>query len=500
MTRSQNSSTYGLKKASTKSSRTALIMGTALASIALTGCASTAPRADASVSKAQIALDKGKVSKAIALAEEAVFADPRNAAHRSLLGAAYLEAGRFQSAATSFEDAMKLGDDSARTVLSYALAKVATGDNASALSKLQANQQAINPADYGLAVALAGKPENGTHVLVNALRAGQNSAKMRQNLAYAYALAGNWRAARVMAAEDVPADQLDARLSKWAAMASPEAYTARVADLLQVTAQSDAGQPQRLALANFPSTQQMVAEAAATSPAPVAQPARPAIAAAKPAKVETVAVKPAAPKPAPAPAVAPAPKKIEKVDPSVAQIFAATGQTPAKKPAVAAPKPVAKQTRVTASPSGTSGSRFVSNPVVQKLPVAAARPAPKRVAKAPVAAPKPAPQRRVASSAPKADTHLVQLGSYSSRTEAERGWKVIKSKFPQLASHDVVITQAEVKGKTYFRVAAAGFGQSSARSMCRTVKASGRGCFAYAAANPPAGAVDRGVRIAARSR
>ena len=44
---------------------------------------------------------------------------------------------------------------------------------------------------------------------------------VRQNLAYAYALAGNWRAARVMAAEDVPADQLDARLAQWAASAAP---------------------------------------------------------------------------------------------------------------------------------------------------------------------------------------------------------------------------------------------------------------------------------------
>ena len=99
-----------------------------------------------------------------------------------------------------------------------------------------------------------------------------------------------------------------------------------------------------------------------------------------------------------------------------------------------------------------------------------------------------------------AATHLVQLGSFESRSVAESSWNNIKRRFPQLADHDVVITEAQVNGQTFFRVAAAGFGQRSARSMCRTVAAAGRGCFAYAASSPPAGAVDRGVRIAARSR
>ncbi len=484
MTRSQNSSNNGLHNTARKSPRIALIMGTALASIALTGCMSFAPRADASFSNAQVALQKGKATKAIEYAEAAVLAEPRNASFRALLGAAYLEAGRFQSAATSFDDAMQLGDEDPRTVLSFALAKVALGDNASALAQLEANQGVIGAADYGLAVALAGNPQNGTHVLTNALRAGENTAKVRQNLAYAYALAGNWRAARVMAAEDVPADQLDARLSQWASMAQPEAYQARVANLLQVSANGDTGVPQYLALANFPSTEEMVAQAAATSPVQLAA------APAQPGDIEKAAVKPANAAPSAKP------EKVEKIDPTVAGILAATGQSSPKSAPKAAPKAAPKPVRVTASPSATSGSRFVSKPVVQELPAAKSNAAPKRVA----TAPKPVPQKRMASSAPKADTHLVQLGSFSSRVEAERGWSVIKSKFPQLKSHDVVITRAEVKGKTYFRVAAAGFGQSSARSMCRTVKSSGRGCFAYAASNPPAGAVDRGVRIAARTR
>ena len=99
-----------------------------------------------------------------------------------------------------------------------------------------------------------------------------------------------------------------------------------------------------------------------------------------------------------------------------------------------------------------------------------------------------------------AATHLVQLGAFESRAVAESKWSEFKRRFPQLASHDVVITEAVVDGRRYFRVAAAGFGSRSARQMCNTVKSSGRGCFAYAASSPPAGAVDRGVRIAARTR
>jgi hypothetical protein len=98
------------------------------------------------------------------------------------------------------------------------------------------------------------------------------------------------------------------------------------------------------------------------------------------------------------------------------------------------------------------------------------------------------------------DSHLVQLGSYSSKTEAKRGWNMLKAKFPQLADHDVVITEAVVKGRTFFRVAAAGFGPKSARSLCGSLKSAGRGCFAYAASSPPAGAVDKGIRVAARTR
>lgn len=442
--------------------RLALAVTTAIAGLALSGCTtSAAPRADLSFGNAQTALAKGQVDKAIAHAEAAVLAEPRNPGSRALLGAAYLEAGRFQAAATSFGDALDLGDENPRTVLSFALAKTAMGDSRAAMAVLDEYARLIDPADLGLAMALAGQPERGVHVLVNAVRAtDEASPKLRQNLAYAYALAGNWRLARVMAAEDVPADQLDARLTEWAAMSAPEMQQQRVAALLNVSPRVDPGQPQHLALANFPSQEMMVAEAAAQAPA--------ALAAAEP-------MAPPAPVAQPAAATA-----------SFAQAF------PANEPSIR-----------TVDPSKPAqGVRFVSSPVVQDVPVSAQRRAPAgpRVAAT-------APQRRMAAPAvavspndKAAATHLVQLGSYDSKIEAERGWAVLKSRFPQLKDHDVVITEAVVNGRTFWRVAAAGFGAMSAKSMCSTVKSAGRGCFAYAASSPPAGAVDRGVRMASRGR
>jgi len=117
--------------------RLAQLLGTALAASLLAGCATSglAVRAN-SADRAQVALAKGQVAKAIMLTEAAVAASPHDAALRVQLGQAYLKAGRFQSAATTFDDAMKLGDNSARNALSLALAKTGAGDQQGALAVL----------------------------------------------------------------------------------------------------------------------------------------------------------------------------------------------------------------------------------------------------------------------------------------------------------------------------------------------------------------------------
>lgn len=451
----------------TNKPKIALALSTALVSIALSGCAaSTAPPAQASMAKAQVALEKGNASKAVAHAESAVLADPRNAQMRALLGAAYLEAGRFQAAATSFSDAIELGDNNPRTALSYALAQIALGNSHEAVAALDRAEADIDPADMGLAIALAGNPNRGVAVLSDALRAGQSTPKVRQNLAYAYALQGNWRAARIMVAEDVPADMVSDRIAEWAQTAAPEQFQSRVAGLLQVEPTYDGGQPAQLALANFPSHGQMVADAAAEVEAPVVGTS---------AGGELASIEPAvqpSPEPGPVPQREPAPAQ------SVAVAFAQNQSLAPSEPAVATRAHAAK------------------GPVVQPLPANyKSAETSKPAAKSPLAP--SSSQRRMAATADSGKgTHLVQLGSFSSRAHADRAWSIYQKRYPELSGRDVVITEAVVMGKTYFRVAAAGFGARSASAMCGTVKAGGKGCIAYAESRPLPGAVDRGIRVA----
>jgi hypothetical protein len=85
-------------------------------------------------------------------------------------------------------------------------------------------------------------------------------------------------------------------------------------------------------------------------------------------------------------------------------------------------------------------------------------------------------------------SHLVQLGSFSSPQGARRGWGILASRNPNLREFRMVITPAVVRGKNFWRVAAAGFDIGSASSMCSTVKSRGGVCFAYSANRAPAGA------------
>ena len=111
----------GFTESASKGTKFGLFVSTALASFALASCAASAPPAQLSYSKAQAALEDGKIDRAIQHAEAAVLAEPRNPGFRALLGAAYLEAGRFNSASTAFGEAIELGNTDSRTVLSYAL-------------------------------------------------------------------------------------------------------------------------------------------------------------------------------------------------------------------------------------------------------------------------------------------------------------------------------------------------------------------------------------------
>jgi Flp pilus assembly protein TadD len=411
---------------------------TAMAAALLTGCTTaSAPAANLSASRAEAALADGKHAQAIEHAEAAVLADPHNAAYRAVLGSAYLDAGRFSSAATSFDDAMQLGDTSARTALSLALAQIGEGKGNDAVALINKYEQDLPAADAGLALALAGRPDRGVFLMSNAIRSGQNTAKMRQNLAYAYALSGHWREARVMAEQDVPADKVGDRIAEWAEMTQPEAWQVRVAALLDVPAGvRDAGQPSQLALVNNPSIEQLAAEANARS--------------------------------------------VDELPP-VAIAAAPSGELPALS-AVDPSRDLDVQDAPVAAPPATFANAFANSaPMLQAVP---------------------APQASAsfaANAAPAAlGTHLIQLGSFASEAGARRAWSIYAQRYPQLAGHQMVISEAVVKGKHYWRVSAGGFDRAGSSAMCGRVRGGGQGCIAYAEGRPLPGAVANGVQMARR--
>lgn len=422
-----------------------LALTTALASATLASCAGkVAPTAAVSTEAAKAAIAKGHGDKAVEFAEAAVLANPRDGATRALLGAAYLESGRFDSAATSFGDAVALGDGSSATALKLALSLSASGRFAEAQTLLDSRRSELDVADYGLAITLAGNAQQGIEALSDALRYGENGPKVRQNLAYAFALKGDWRSARLLAAQDLPADKLDARLGEWAQMAMPQMQTQRVAALLGVTARADSGQPAQLALANFPTNEQLAAETVTSEPAP------------------TVLADNTAELPATEP---------DPVAPTVETAFAQYEPAPA---------PIATS-------STPAAPRII-------LPRAKPAPMPARFAAAPKAT-TPATAKPSPAFVRKPGNYQVQLGSFTSMASASTAWTRYQKRHPELKGTDRIITKATVNGKTYYRVAAGGFARSSATSFCSSVKRGGGGCLAFASA--PA-AKSAGMRVATR--
>ncbi|MFN4097624.1 MAG: tetratricopeptide repeat protein, partial [Sphingomonas sp.] len=130
-----------------------------------------------SADQARAALEAGKVSKAVGLAEAAVAGSPRDASYRALLGQAYLNDGRFASATAALTEAMELGATDSNTIIALTLAQIAQGKSAEAISLLQAHRDTVPASDIGLALALAGDSEGAIYVLTDAARAPDASAR-----------------------------------------------------------------------------------------------------------------------------------------------------------------------------------------------------------------------------------------------------------------------------------------------------------------------------------
>jgi Flp pilus assembly protein TadD len=389
---------------------------------------SDAQAADA-FARARARSQTGDSVGAIALAEQAVELSPRNAGYRLLLADFYLKAGRFQSAEATYGDVLALDPGNPRASLAIALASIATGRNDAAVERLEAIADTAPPSDVGLAFALAGQPQRAIELLEPAARASGADGRLRQNLALAYALAGDWEKAKATAAQDVSPAELQRRLSQWAALARPSAQGERVAAILGVrAAPSDEGQPVRLALA---------------------PPAGQAFAAAEPA-----------PEPAPAAAAALAP-----VTPAEADV-------PAWVPAAQAPAAPREETKPVYADAVQS--------LVAPQPAVATAPklAPVRHFDRPV---RLASASDTQSAAP--GRFAVQLGAFSSAAGVERAWAKAYRRFG-FESHTPLSTTFSVAGRpTLHRLSVAGFAsRGEADRTCRSVRAKGGVCFVRAVA------------------
>jgi D-alanyl-D-alanine carboxypeptidase len=382
--------------------------------------------------RAMAALNSNDVPAAIGFAERAVAKTPNDAGFRALLGNAYFAGGRFQSAEGAYRDSLTLYSNQPQVVLKLALVEIALGKSGEALSFLDAAKDVLDPADYGLAMALAGRPADAIQVLETAARGPGADSRVRQNLALAFALAGDWTNARTIAAQDVPGDQVDARIHQWMQLASPKKPSDQVASLVGVTpAAVDPGQPTQLAL-NKSDTR--LAQAA---PAP-----QPQFAGAPPAPQPPVAE--AAPPPPPV-------------------AVASAEQAP----------PVERLVSVSTAPAAAPEVR-VANVAAPR----AAAPVPKAAkVKRASAAPRRPPIRQAAARHGNSNA-VVQLGSFSNPKGVLAAWNMVARRYSALRGYAPMSARFASTRGTLFRLSVHGFASvNEASALCASLRRAGGKCF-----------------------
>jgi D-alanyl-D-alanine carboxypeptidase len=392
--------------------------------------------------RALAALNSNDVPTAIEFAERAVARTPNDAGFRALLGSAYFAGGRFQSAESAYRDSLALYSNQPKVVLKLALAEIALGKNNQAVAFLEAGRDVVDPADYGLALALAGRPTEAIEALQTAARQNDADARVRQNLALAYALSGDWTQARTIASQDVAANLIDARIHQWMQLASPKHASDQVAALLGVTpAANDQGQPIRLALNK---SDERLAEARPV-PVPVVAAPQPQFAEAAPEPVPQFAE--AAPEPAPVVAVAPAPPP-----PRAAAVDIEA----------ASPAPVTLALMEAASRVNSAISALLPHKTAPALKSARART---------VALLRRAPLRGTTGA-------VVQLGAYGSTQRVSAAWNTLTGRYPALRAYLPMRAQFVSPKGTFYRLSITGFGsQREAQARCQQLRSSGGNCF-----------------------
>ena len=386
----------------------------------------------ASAATATLVNPDGKKARAIAYAEKAVSLVPTSASYRLLLGRAYLANGRFTSAETAFKDALSLDPSNAKSALNYALTMIARGDQPGALSTLEEYREQIAPADYGLAIALAGDISSGLEILTDAVRAPDASAKSRQNLGFVFALAGRWIEARTLAAQDLSPDLVNQRMTQWASLAHPTAAWDQVAGLMNVKPAGDPGLPTLLALNGL-----SVPRLASGAPEMV-----PANAEAIQSSVQTNVSENETPKP--------------------------EFELPATKVVTVALEAPAKLAAVHAQPREQAQRIHAESSLVKQLIVPISSNA------ASIMSASDTRSHRVVQGG----RFAVQLGAYRNARIAEYAWGQSKSKIADLRGYEPSSARVTVKSAAFYRLSVTGFAtRDVAGQVCAKVRSAGGQCF-----------------------
>ena len=431
------------------------------------------------------ALREGRLAEALGQMEQAVALSPRDVGYRMLLADIYLKSGRFESARATFGDVLALDPGNVRAGLNSALALIALGRPQSAARQLDELSSRAPASDVGLAFALAGRTDRAIQILEDAARRPTVTPRIRQNLALAYAMHGDWRRARAVAAQDLSPADLGQRLQQWAAFARPDAGASQVAGLLGVSPAEDPGQPVRLALAPAAADDTAVAFAEAT-PAPSPEASNSSFAPATPVYTEVAY---AAPAPAPAPA---APVEVAAAAPAeAAPVWVPTAQAYAPPPA-----PLADVAEAVAQAPEAPAPAPLPEPVQVQYAAAArslVQPQAPLIRASAVAPRTPPPAfRRAAPVARGSAPVVVQLGAFSNEGNAERAWVAAERQYG-LGDYRPLTTTFAHGGRTLHRVSISGFASNAdAQRLCGSIKARGGACFVRAQAG------DASIRWAAR--
>ena len=218
--------------------------------------------------RALMALNSNDSATAIPYAEQAVQKSPQDFGVRALLGNAYFATGRFASP--------KRPEGLAGAVLEPAAGRAQASPGAN-----RAGQERRSDCDpewgrqrarsRGLRALRWRSPAvrrrrcrcsraRGPCNRRRFARSPESRARLRS--------AGDWTNARTIAGQDVPADQLDARIHQWMQLAKPVRASDQVAALTGVTpAATDPGQPISIALRRNDSQPRQPAAAPAPAPA-----------------------------------------------------------------------------------------------------------------------------------------------------------------------------------------------------------------------------------------